>query len=917
MRPVKLRLSAFGPYASEKTLDLDALGTRGLYLITGDTGAGKTTLFDAITFALYGAPSGQNREPSMLRSKYADPATPTEVELTFVYGGQMYTVKRNPSYERAKRRGTGTTSEGANAELTLPDGRIITKTDEVTKKIIEILGISKDQFCQIAMLAQGDFLKLLLADTRDRQTHFRAIFKTHIYQFFQDRLKGELQALNRDMDVAKAQFKQIVGGMRGTGNDDTLTKAKKGELPTAEIVALLQSQIERDEALSSQLGNQASELAKRIEILSDALSRHGEQQKARDARANAINELEARLPELQALKQAVQDELNRKPKADGIANEAAAIESELPQYRALADSLAAIQQLENEIARDRQAQDNQETALTRMREDIQALKSERESLARAGEQRERLKHEQDRLNERGRALDGLRKDLKALSDYMNAWDAARKLYQQLEDAAISAERHAEDMRLSFNREQAGIMAEALIEGEPCPVCGSTAHPRKAQKSQSAPTEQAVKRAEGEAKQARQTANDQSAAAGSAKGRVENALDAAKSKAGELLGECPWAAVEATLQKALADIKADIKRVKEQIQAEDNRVHRRDELDGQIPDAEAREKAAVSALEALRVRVSGNVGQLGQMRENAEKQRTGLKFPDAAAAQAKLNELRKQKRRMERELENAQKAYNDCDKRVATLNELVAQCDRQLSDAQTIDADAYHAERSELTRQKETVTAQKTEADIRADANRSARQALQASAGRLDALENKYQWLKALSDTANGTVPGKEKIMLETYVQGAYFDRILRRANVHLFRMSGGHYDLKRAGSAGDKKSQSGLDLEVVDHYNGTTRSVKTLSGGESFIASLSLALGLSEEIQMSAGGIRLDTLYVDEGFGSLDEETLQQAMRALNSLTEGNRLIGIISHVAELRRAIDRQIVVTRMPTGGSDFVIV
>ena len=205
-----------------------------------------------------------------------------------------------------------------------------------------------------------------------------------------------------------------------------------------------------------------------------------------------------------------------------------------------------------------------------------------------------------------------------------------------------------------------------------------------------------------------------------------------------------------------------------------------------------------------------------------------------------------------------------------------------------------------------------EAELRISTNKDVLEKIRNASETLAALDRKWQWMTAVSDTANGSLRGKKHLMFETWIQTAFFDRILRRANVHLMQMSGGKYDLKRRENPEDNRGQSGLELDVVDHTNGSTRSVRTLSGGESFIASLSLALGLSEEIQASAGGIRLDTMFVDEGFGSLDEETLQQAMRALNSLSESNRLIGIISHVAELRRQIDRQIVVRKVRDGGS-----
>ena len=243
MRPQKLTLSAFGPYAGRTVIDLEQLGEQGLYLITGDTGAGKTTIFDAITYALYGEPSGQNRDPSMFRSKYAQPDTPTQVELVFSYGGKTYTVRRNPEYERPAKRGGGTTTQKADAELTLPDGRVITKPREVNREIVEIIGLDRSQFAQIAMIAQGDFLNLLLADTKSRQEIFREIFKTRYYMVFQERMKGEAGKLQRDCEAARASVQQYIGGVVCQEDDlrkPVLEKAQAGELPFADTVELIQ-----------------------------------------------------------------------------------------------------------------------------------------------------------------------------------------------------------------------------------------------------------------------------------------------------------------------------------------------------------------------------------------------------------------------------------------------------------------------------------------------------------------------------------------------------------------------------------------------------------------------------------------------------------------------------------------------------
>ena len=247
---------------------------------------------------------------------------------------------------------------------------------------------------------------------------------------------------------------------------------------------------------------------------------------------------------------------------------------------------------------------------------------------------------------------------------------------------------------------------------------------------------------------------------------------------------------------------------------------------------------------------------------------------------------------------------------------VIQLKKQLEDTTAIDMDALSQKKAALTAQKAECLKEQKAIHNRLTTNRSCGKSIRKKSTELAALEEKQKWMRALSDTANGSVKGKERIMLETYIQTTYFDRIVARANVRLMKMTGGQYDLKRRKTAENMRSQSGLELDVIDHYNGTERSVKTLSGGESFQASLALALGLSDEVQMSTG-IQLDTLFVDEGFGSLDPESLNQAYHTLAGLTEGNRLVGIISHVAELKERIDKQIVVTKEKCGGSNAHIV
>ena len=335
MRPTKLMMSAFGPYAGRQEIDLGALGSQGLYLITGDTGAGKTTIFDAITFALYGEPSGQNRDASMLRSKYAEDGTPTEVELTFLHAGKQYTVRRNPKYMRKKSRGPGETEQDAGAELKLPDGRVETKTTAVTNKIKEILGIDKDHFCQIAMIAQGDFLKLLLAKTEERQDHFRQLFRTGIYKTFQEELKKEASQISGEREKEKVRMLQCIGGIL-CDEDDPLSmdvrRAKQGDMLTEDVLSLLDRLIEQDRQEQTRIKAALEDTEGKIEALNALLTTAEQQEITRNALTDAQRALGEKHPELEQLSLALEAERTKIPQAEEMEKQAGIIENDLPAY---------------------------------------------------------------------------------------------------------------------------------------------------------------------------------------------------------------------------------------------------------------------------------------------------------------------------------------------------------------------------------------------------------------------------------------------------------------------------------------------------------------------------------------------------------------------------------------------------------
>ncbi|MBR3034274.1 MAG: SMC family ATPase, partial [Firmicutes bacterium] len=448
-------------------------------------------------------------------------------------------------------------------------------------------------------------------------------------------------------------------------------------------------------------------------------------------------------------------------------------------------------------------------------------------------------------------------------------------------------------------------------GKPCPVCGSLDHPSPAKKAETAPTEAELKKAKTAAETAQRAAQQKSEACGSQKTKAEGIRSNIEASADKLWAGIAFEEIQLALERGKAEAAEELAGLKDAIETEEKRSARKIVLEQTVPEKD-------SALSALKKEIDEDNSKKTALRatldaenKQLESDKKTLRFDSKAAAEAEMKKISAEIAAMRKAIDDAKAVFDDSTQKIGNLNAAIKELEGQLSVEELPDQEAEKKRKTELSGEKEAVEEKLKPVHARLEANRKTLGHLKAQAGNLDELEKRFAWVKGLSATANGAIPGKEKIMLETYIQMTYFDRIIARANTRLLVMSGNQYELKRHKPQG-RQAQSGLDLDVVDHYNGTERSVKSLSGGESFMASLSLALGLSDEIQSSAGGVRLDTMFVDEGFGSLDEESLDQAMNALASLAEGNRLVGIISHVSNLKERIDKQIVVKKTPSGGS-----
>lgn len=898
MRPLNLTLSAFGAYAGKTELDLRQLGERGLYLITGDTGAGKTTIFDAIAFALFGKPSGDGRESSMLRSKFAAPETPTKVELTFSNGGKTYKIKRNPEYERPKSRGTGMTKEQPHVELVLPDGKVLTRHADVEEKIRDILGVDRDQFCQIAMLAQGEFRKLLLAETKERASIFRSIFKTNLYIKFQERVKDNFSAISRELNEVQKAFEQYAAGI--VLPEDT-------ELPAEnELSEFLAGLLKADRAQDDAWEKELAEIGKKLDTLTaDAAKAAVDEENRSELRKAKLSLAEAE----KAVSEsgiALEKEKACEPELVKLAEALKALEGERKAHDELMDT-------EKKAAAAKKTADDAAARLSRLevsrgelREHLSREREEYHALAASAENLAKLQQEKNVLSQ---YLDDLRKyetALQTLAERKDAADAARDAYTRArsEEEHLSAE--AQELRRRFNDEQAGVLASTLHEGKPCPVCGALTHPHPAQCSPDAPDEKKVKDAEKKAKAAQERVNKASEASGIAKNAYETAQKEESEQREKLFGGKEKIDLEA--EKRAAARRCDEK--DGEIRKESENTARFETLGRKIPEEEKHLAEMDTPITEAQKTAADTQSALTSLRQTADKLRAGLKYENAAEVEKEKRQVLARQGEMEHARKRAEEALVAAKERRSAEQGKVEKLEELVSDAPLVDLAAIAEEKNCLTQRKDDLTNRRRALDRRIMANDSAKKGIDKKAGERRALEERWTWMKPLSETANGGL--KDHISLETYVQMTYFDRILARANAHLMQMSGGKYDLKRREGAAKNGGQNGLDLDVIDHYNGSERSVKSLSGGETFLASLSLALGLSEEIQSSAGGVQMDTLFVDEGFGSLDEETLRKAMRALRELSEGDRLIGIISHVSELRREIDRQIVVKRSKDGAS-----
>ncbi len=914
MRPLLLKMTAFGPYATTTTIDFDLLGDRGIYLITGDTGAGKTTIFDAIVFALYEEVSGENRSKKTVHSKYVSESVPTDVELVFEHRDCKYTIRRTIK-KKVKKDAFDEKNIDFEGELIYPNGKVVVNRKEIKNCITELLGLDINQFKQISVIAQGEFLKLLLATTSERESIFRRIFSTGDYENFQKKLAEEFSTVKRRREDVKNSVKQYINSIK-CDNDSKfyseLEKVRCDQTVGEDATELLSCIIDEDVAGCDGVCAELEIIEDKLKDINDRLYKAKTRSETEEKLNTATEEQKILKEKRDKLQSDMDKAKTRELEIEALSKTITKIGEELPAYKEKEDLSKQRDGLKRSIKENTSAIGIKTKADEKLRIELEQLETEERQLQNAGALWERLNGEKQRLEEKRKNIKDLEKERKKLNSQEKSLEDAQKDYLKASQDAEIKQECARKKRAAFNNEQAGIMAETLEEGSPCPVCGSLTHPHKAPKSDSAPSEKEVKSAEDEALKAQTEANEKSTKASVIMGALEEARHNVNSKVIQLIGECDYADIDTVIAESILDIETKLKDISDSISLEEKNIARKKELEEIIPQKKSYGVSVADEINKLNGEVSAETATLKEVEKRLVALNDKLSFENSEMAAREIKRMENQKEDIRNDIKRYSEAFTRCNNAFEQTNGNIRQLKKDLDNMEETDVKEKLEEERKLTGRKKELDEKKSEYFARIQNNKQIYIDAKNKLNDLSELDKMWSWMGALSSTANGTVNGKAKITLESYVQMRYFDRIIQRANVHLMRMSNGKYDLIRSDRATELNGKVGLDMDVIDHYNGSHRSVKTLSGGESFIASLSLALGLSEEIQESSGGVQVNTLFVDEGFGSLDEETLQQAMGALMGLSESDKLIGIISHVAELRERIDKQIIVTKNKSGGS-----
>jgi exonuclease SbcC len=911
MKPIHLTMSAFGPYASKIEVPLSDLGESGLYLITGDTGAGKTTIFDAIAFALYGEASGDSRDSDMFRSDFAKPHEKTYVELRFLFRGEEYEVIRNPRYTRPKKSGEGVTTENPDATLNMPDGRVITGSSKVTNEISELIGLDRKQFSQIVMIAQGDFLKLLHANTKDKGEIFRKIFNTDSFKQFQNSLKREaiswnslyqeqknriLQSMNQISIADDAPEAEHIRSILAEGNVHYLAE-------TMEILTLFSG---RDEASLQTIIECIQGMDARIEQLDQSIGRLIEEDKIRQDIKDTSDVLATIKDNLVTAQKAYEQAIAKRPELEKVKEDITTLRNGLPEYDRLAGKQLEQKQVETSLEKVKSGTDTLAGHIEELQKRRTDAISEIEDIGEVGEELERYHAKKKELAvslEKFSEIEDLhskflkvsKKLFKEQAEYRQSADIEKKLTDRYQMA-----------NRTYLKNMAGILAEDIQDGEPCPVCGSTEHPAKAHKAQETLNKDEIEALQDKAEVATETLRRLSELA-VASNKEKNLLwDQLEKKSAQILDTVEIALIGERLEAAQKDVRQLIRDLEEGIIELEIKQQKKQNLLKESESCNLKQEDLGKDLEKLKLELDGLAQKNSQLIGHIASIKGSLRYDTIESVQLILDEKEEKRDLLIQKLERTEESLNQHERQIKEESSRLKTLEEQIKEDNPAVLKNLKEERLSKDRERQNHLGKSSDIQERMNRNRGIEEQLRVQEASLRETEEKALIYSNLSDTANGNLSERRKIAFEQYIQSVYLDRILVLANQRLKAMTSGRYTLLRKEEAENLRSQSGLDLDVLDRHTNKMRSVKTLSGGESFKASLALALGMSDVIQQYAGGVQIEAMFVDEGFGSLDQESLSQAIDILVQLSDSDRIIGIISHVTELRERIDKKIIIQK-----------
>lgn len=864
MKPLRLEISAFGPYAGKTVIDFEKMGENGLFLVTGDTGAGKTTVFDAISFALYGEASGgkERRLSKSFRSDYASPDTPTYVEYIFIHKNQKYSVTRYPEYERQKKRGEGTTQQGAQAEFyNFQTQERAVKIDEVDEKVRELIGLNRNQFAQTVMIAQGDFLKILNTKSDDRKKLFQKLFNTGIFADIQAELKLINSKAEIDVKECNSKITDCFQRVQVSEKFEKSIQMKEYGDDAANLdyyIPLLRELMEYQKNQRSEVSLKLEDVSKKYEnilkIISEGklINKDFDEYDAAKLKKESIEKQKSDIEKLSVKISYAKKAMELDPDEAIVKSKTEELKSKEENYikaKACAEKLSSIEDAE--------------------KQKIEKAKSEYQTL----NQKEALINSLKEVLPVVRNFAGLKKEFS---------DLRIKLEKALKESRNKDELYSQ-VKQNFFASQFGIIASGLEDGKPCPICGSKEHPVIAPMVENSATQQDMQKAELEKNKAQKNLEKAQSEFSKCELNIKNAEEILKSK------------------RLSAD--AGEKEIQEQIQKlEDEAV----KIKAGYETAEKRFKDFNSKLEANKAYARSNKEVVEELKVQIQL----LEKDFEVKLKSKGFEAKEQyvSAKMDTKvLERAEITLNQYYQNTKSISDKLEDFRKRTENKSRIDIDKLEKQRSELAQMKESFNNAYSKYEFDLKINEQSLTELESFRKRKKKLVDYWAVTNDMYKAMAGQLTQKVKISFETYVQQYYFKQVVSAANKRLTALTGGEFVLRCKEEAKNMRSHSGLDLDVFDRSTGLWRDVSTLSGGESFMASLALALGMSDVVQSRSGGIRLDSMFIDEGFGTLDESTLRCAMNVLNSLADdGNRLIGVISHVAELKEKIERKIIIRK-----------